>query len=148
VRVVRPMAVTAATAVLVLTAGCASGDESSSGDESPSAAATGGASGGPATLSPSQSPPATAANVKVIAVAVAGGKVTPALGRVTVSKGQTVKIVVTTDKADEVHVHGYEKEAATEPGSPTVIELVADQTGTFEVETHESNKVLFLLQVQ
>ena len=51
-----------------------------------------------------------------IQVAVKDGKVTPATHRVPVAKGDTVKLVVTTDTADEVHVHGVDIEKATSPG--------------------------------
>jgi len=158
--IVRSLAV-AAAALAVLAAGCSSGSQSpaassttgTTGSPSPTATASGSPTPGD-TSTTSASPTATGGNavdvgnVKVIAVAVAGGKVIPPPSRVKVRKGQTVKIVVITDTADEVHVHGYDKEAETTAGSPTTIEFAATQTGLFEVETHKSKKVLFSLQVQ
>ena len=46
--------------------------------------------------------------VKTIKVAVKGGKVVPSAHREKVPQGDTVRLVVTTDTADEVHVHGYD----------------------------------------
>jgi len=34
------------------------------------------------------------------------------------------------------------------PGQPTTIEFTANQTGVFEVETHQSNLLLLQLQVR
>ncbi|GAA0438735.1 hypothetical protein Acor_78990 [Acrocarpospora corrugata] len=85
---------------------------------------------------------------KEIAVTIAGGAVTPPPGRIEVAKGQQVKISVTSDVADEAHVHGYDKSAALQPGAAASIEFVADQDGLFEVETHESGLQLFQLVVQ
>jgi hypothetical protein len=86
--------------------------------------------------------------VKEITVTIAGRKVTPPPGRIEVAEGQTVRITVTGDAADEAHLHGYDKEAELKPGVPASIEFVADQTGLFEMETHESGLQLFQLVVR
>ena len=150
----RHIGLVTAAAVTALLAGCASGTSSGSDSAAPpaptspatttpgTAAPAGGASTGTA------QPPAADPNVKVFKVAITGGKVIPKVKRVIAQKGQTVRIVVTSDKADKIHVHGYEKEAALTPGQPTTIQFPADQTGLFEVETHESKKVLFMLEVE
>ncbi|WP_432930660.1 hypothetical protein ACQPZZ_09020 [Microbispora sp. CA-135349] len=86
--------------------------------------------------------------VKEITVTIAGRKVTPPPGRIEVTKGQTVRITVTSDTADEAHLHGYDKAASLQPGTPASIEFVADETGLFEMETHESGLQLFQLLVR
>ena len=86
--------------------------------------------------------------VKEITVTIAGRTVTPPPGRIEVTKGQTVRITVTGDAADEAHLHGYDKEAELQPGTPASIEFVADQTGLFEMETHGSGLQLFQLVVR
>lgn len=83
-----------------------------------------------------------------IQVAVKDGKVTPATHREPVVKGDTVKLVVTTDTADEVHVHGVEIEKETLPGKPVTITFVAKDPGIYEVETHESGLQLLQLEVR
>ncbi|MBP2706153.1 hypothetical protein JOL79_20290 [Microbispora sp. RL4-1S] len=100
------------------------------------------ACGGSSTPASADAPP------KDITVTIAGGKVTPEPGRIEVTKGQTVRIKVTSDVADEAHVHGYDKEASLQPGTPASIEFVADETGLFEVETHETELQLFQLVVR
>jgi ABC-type glycerol-3-phosphate transport system substrate-binding protein len=83
-----------------------------------------------------------------IRVAVNNGKVTPATHREPVTKGDTVKLVVTTDTADEVHVHGVDIEKETSPGKPVTITFVAKDPGIYEVETHESGLQLLQLEVR
>ena len=83
-----------------------------------------------------------------IQVAVKDGKVTPATHREPVAQGDTVKLVVTTDTADEVHVHGVDIEKETLPGEPATITFVAKDPGIYEVETHESGLQLLQLEVR
>jgi hypothetical protein len=45
-------------------------------------------------------------------------------------------------------VHGYDEKASLQPGAPATIELVADASRPFEVETHESELRLFQLVVR
>lgn len=71
-----------------------------------------------------------------IDVTIAKGKVSPSDAQYDVSKESPVTINVTSDSADTAHVHGYEIEKNVAPGTPLVISFTADQTGSFEVETH------------
>lgn len=98
----------------------------------------------PTAVSPSTNPP----NVHVVEIRITGGKVSPPPGRVDIARGETVRLVVHSDAADEVHVHGYDRETQVGPGSDAVIEFVADKTGLFEVETHERGLVLTQLAVR
>jgi hypothetical protein len=93
-------------------------------------------------------PATTEGDVELFEFQIAGGKASPPLDRATVDQGATVRIVVTSDQPDEVHLHGYDRSAAVGPGEQGVIEFVADQAGLFELETHESGLVLLQLQVQ
>lgn len=89
---------------------------------------------------------AAAATVQ-LSVAIAGGTVTPAATNVAVPVGSPVELTVTSDVADVIHVHGYDLEQAVSPGAPVTFDFTADQTGTFEVETHESGLLLLKLVV-
>lgn len=139
-------------ALLMATSACA-GSDAAAPAQSAAPASTESAPAAPAESAPAApSDPAAAAPadpaVKEITVTVAGRKVTPPPGRIEVAKGQTVRITVTGDAADEAHLHGYDKEADLKPGVPASIEFVADQTGLFEMETHESGLQLFQLVVR
>lgn len=90
----------------------------------------------------------TADGVVEVTVEVRDGEVHPGTRRVEVPEGSQVRLVITSDVDDEVHVHGYDAETALEAGRPSTLELVADQTGVFEVETHEGGLELVQLQVR
>ena len=83
-----------------------------------------------------------------IEVQVAGGQVSGDTGRVPVTVGEHVTLVITSDVADEVHVHGYDLETALSPGQPAEIAFDATIPGVFEVELHEAGTLLLSLQVQ
>jgi heme/copper-type cytochrome/quinol oxidase subunit 2 len=83
-----------------------------------------------------------------IVVSVKDGKVSPKAHRVKVAEGSPVQILVSSDVDDEVHVHGYDIERELSAGQPTTIEFTANQTGVFEVETHQSSLLLLQLQVR
>lgn len=49
--------------------------------------------------------------------------------------------------AESLHVHGYVKSLDLKPGKPASVVFTADTKGIFEVETHESGKLVCKLQV-
>ncbi len=61
--------------------------------------------------------------------------------------GDQVDIVVLTNVADEIHVHGYDIMFEAEPGVPVEISFVADAQGIFEVELEGSALKLFEIKV-
>ena len=84
---------------------------------------------------------------KQITVTVAGDTITPKPATVTVKAGQPITLTVTSDRADEVHVHGIDKELELEAGVAGTLSFTATPAGSYEVETHKSGKLLFKLQV-
>ena len=83
----------------------------------------------------------------VLSVNVRGGSVEGA-SRQRAPLNQPVTIRVTSDVAEEVHVHGYDKRAAVTAGSSVDITFVANIPGVFEVEFERSHKLLFSLEVR
>jgi hypothetical protein len=143
-----PHALAGLTAVVALSlTGCAGTDSSASegtGSSSPSSS-TG--SSAPAESSAAQTT-RTEAMGQRIAVEVVGGQVTGDTGRVPVPAGEQVTLVVTSDVADTVHVHGYDLEAALARATPTTLTFDATVPGVFEVELHDAGTVLLTLQVE
>ena len=82
-----------------------------------------------------------------IDVGYAGGSITGG-GRRSAALGQTVVIKVTSDIADEVHLHGYDKKADAAPGTVATITFIADKPGIFEVELEKKGLKLFELEVK
>ncbi|MBG0829285.1 hypothetical protein HS041_16075 [Planomonospora sp. ID67723] len=83
-----------------------------------------------------------------VEITITGGRVSPAPGRVEAVKGHAVRLVVTSDIADELHIHGFDLTHPLEAGEPATVDFVADRTGLFEVETHESGLVLTQIAVR
>ncbi|WP_328996471.1 cupredoxin domain-containing protein [Kribbella sp. NBC_01245] len=82
-----------------------------------------------------------------IDVVIANGKVSPSGVSVKAKAGQTVRITGTSDVEEQLHVHGYEKELDLAPGKPKAVTFKADTKGAFEIETHESAKLVAKLVV-
>lgn len=122
-------------AVLLLLSGCA---------EAPQAASA------PAPTSASATAPATAAApaARTVRVSYRGGQVSGDTGTVAITRGEAVQIVVTSDVADEVHLHGYDEEAPLPAGRPVTLAFTADIPGEFELELHDSGAQLATLQVR
>ncbi|MFE5805957.1 hypothetical protein [Streptomyces sp. NPDC056491] len=85
---------------------------------------------------------------RTVTITVRDGKVSPAPARTELRRGERVALRVTSDRADTLHVHGYDKELALPAGQEATLILTADRTGLFEVETHESSLVLTQLLVR
>ena len=97
---------------------------------------------------PAGSPVPATAEVTPLTLVLADGEVTgdTPLARLTV--GRPVRLTVTSDVADELHVHGVDETLALEPGEPAVLEFTPEAPGRFEVELHEARRVLTRLQVR
>ena len=126
-----------ALAALVLAlglAGCSSGGDEGSAQPSGTTAASGTTE--------------AASTAQTVQIRVTGGQVETAERRVKVPLGSDVRLEVTADQADEVHLHGYDRKVDIEPGTPAVLEFQADTPGVFEVELEEAALKLVELQVE
>lgn len=86
----------------------------------------------------------------IVEIRIADGRVLTEVDRVPVGVGDTVRMAVDSDVADEVHVHGIEEVLQVEPGQRTVLEFVVPEgtaPGLYEVETHDSALLLLQLEV-
>jgi hypothetical protein len=146
-RFARHCAVLAAVALLALTA-CGGDDDEptvAGGQPSTTAAAPTTAGGSPVTTA---APPTTGAPGTVLSVTVRGGSVVEGASRQRATLNQPVTIRVTSDVAEEVHVHGYDKIFPVAANSRGETTFVANIPGVFEVEFERSHKVLFTLEVR
>src|SRR5215831_14222369 len=71
---------------------------------------------------------------KTIAITYKDGNVVGGLVHKTVDKDTKVTLVVRSDVADEVHLHGYDKHVDVTPGTPARLAFVASIPGRFVVE--------------
>lgn len=143
---------------MLVLAGCGGGDSDSgaSPSQTPSSPASTPASiptmtptpGKPNTSTPSNTTDPSGEQADVtINVTVANGKVNPSGATIKAKAGQTVLVTAVSDAPDEVHIHGYDKELPLTPGKPASVKFTANMKGTFEIETHESDKLVAKLVV-
>ncbi len=84
----------------------------------------------------------------VIKATVANGEVETRSNEVDVPLGETVEIIVSSDRDDEVHVHGYDLFEPVKAGKSTRLRFTADIPGVFEVELEDAGLTLLELRVQ
>ena len=73
---------------------------------------------------------------EVTRIQISGGAPVGGVRRVAAKKGETVRIVVTADAPDDIHLHGYDIERQAGPGQPARFTFRADIEGIFEIESH------------
>lgn len=91
--------------------------------------------------------PTTTLAARLIEVVVRRGSVEGG-GRHEVPLNERIRLRVTSDAAEEVHVHGYEHRFAVGPTGPAEITFVANLPGVFEVELEKAHRRLFSLEVK
>jgi hypothetical protein len=166
-RHVKPRRTSAAalTAVLmVLVTSCAKSDDGAppaavASSPSTSAAATPAASATPTPSAPSPpsitpTAPASPADEDdgadvTVRIALAGGRPTERPEPVVeIEQGQIFELIVSSDEAHEIHVHGYDESFEIPAGGEGSATFEADQTGVWEVEIEDTGSKLFDLRVQ
>jgi hypothetical protein len=94
------------------------------------------------TTPPAPPPPA---NIRIV---VRGGEPVGGIRNVTVAKGRRVVLIVNSDVADEVHLHGYNLKRDVEPGTPARLPFRATINGTVEVELEQRGVPLARITTQ
>jgi hypothetical protein len=112
------------------------GDEDEKVDETPAAQTA----ESPTATSPSaKEPPADGPDaIEVQTIELRDHRVSGGPVEIKATKGQTVRFVVRSDAADDIHLHGYDVERHVAPGRPARFSVKADVEGIFEVESHEA----------
>jgi hypothetical protein len=78
-------------------------------------------------------PPPTAQ----VRITVRDGRPVGGIRQVTVARGRRVVLIVTSDVADHIHLHGYDVSRDVVPGKPTRLTFRATIVGTVEVELED-----------
>lgn len=73
---------------------------------------------------------------------------TPTTRHFAVKQGRNVELVVDSEIADEVHIHGYDLGADVAPGQPATISFAADAPGLFEIELEQHHFAIAELEVR
>lgn len=100
---------------------------------------------------PSSKPAATTtaqAAAPVTRIRVVGGKPVGGVQDITVKQGDRIRLVVTADQPEHVHLHGYDIEKPVGPGAPARYDVPATINGVFEIELEDSSVQLAKLTVE
>lgn len=100
----------------------------------------------PATTADSTTTTSTGPDVTVIDIVLTGGTV-ERMERFDVPLDSAVRVTVTADVADEIHLHGYDLYADVTPQTQAVLEFDATIPGVFEIELEGSGVLIGELQV-
>lgn len=120
------------------------GNDSASGSTTTTSTTT--AAGATTSTTPPAPPaPPPPANVRIV---VRDGEPVGGIRNVTVSKGRRVVLIVNSDVADEVHLHGYNLKRDVEPGTPARLPFRATINGTVEVELEQRGVPLARITTQ
>ena len=84
---------------------------------------------------------------QTLTVEVVGGAPVGGHQRVAVDLGSVVALMVTSDTAEGVHVHGYDILRAVSDGHPAHFAFIAAIPGVFEVELEGSGRLLLQLEI-
>ena len=102
-----------------------------------------------ATPSPTDTRPTnTSPTGDVIRIEVVDGKPSPPARVERVALGEPVTLAVTSDVADEVHVHGYDTHVDLVAGQESTLTFTADIPGRFEVELEGAGTLLVEIEVK
>jgi FtsP/CotA-like multicopper oxidase with cupredoxin domain len=99
---------------------------------------TGGTADGGGATAPTETeaPPPPPPEPEVTRLRMQGGSVVGGAQDIEVERGDVVRIVVTSDAPDEIHLHGYDITRNAGPGQPARFRFRADAEGAFEIESH------------
>ena len=136
-----------ACAAALVIGGCAA--KTPTAGVSPTASRTTTVSPTPAAApTPTASPTPTVSAVRTITISVQGRNIVPKPSSVSIKKGETLRLVVTTAADDILHAHGFGVEQPLLAGKPTTADLVGAEPGQYEVETHEPALLLLVVRVR
>lgn len=130
------------------TVGAARDESDDSTTTTPTAETTTTAAGGGAPTSAAPAAGGDAPGDGVIELTITGGNVEGGARREQVKQGAQVTIRVTSDVADELHVHTYDLKLDLVPGQSADLTFLARIPGVFEVELEERRKKVLELEVR
>ncbi len=107
-----------------------------------------GSSNGSTTSTAGATTTTTPAKPVTVSIVVENGAPKGGIVRATVNKDDHVVLVVKSDVADEIHLHGYDKKTDVTAGGTARLPFVANIPGRFEVELESRSVQIADLTVQ
>lgn len=85
----------------------------------------------------------------VVEITIERGSVTPVNATMSATVGQPITLRVTSDAADELHVHATpERSFAVEPKAEQAFQFTAEVPGNVDVELHHLDRTVATIRVQ
>lgn len=122
-------------------------DEETTSSTTTTATATERTTTTPATAVATTARPATTPGPETSTITVKGGQPVGGVQEIEAERGDELRIRVTADAPEDVHLHGYDIEKPVGPGEPAVFNIDANLEGIFEIELHGSAVQIGSLQV-
>jgi hypothetical protein len=88
------------------------------------------------TRTEAESPPEPPPKPPVTRIRIKDGQVVGGSRTVETAQGDKVRIVISSDAGDELHLHGYDITKNSGPGEKAVFDFKANLEGVFELESH------------
>ena len=85
---------------------------------------------------------------QTVELEISGGRLVSGPNRIPLLQGQAVRLLVTADETDELHLHGYDLTLDLPAGLQAELAFVAEHAGRFEYELHSAHRVIGALEVQ
>jgi hypothetical protein len=126
--------------LVILAAGCGGGGSSATSTETTGTTTT--------TITTTTTTTTTSAAPTTIRIPVVGGVPQNGIVRATVHEGDRVVLVVTSDVADEIHLHGYDLQTDVAAGGTARLPFTATIPGRFEVELERRSTQIADLTVE
>jgi hypothetical protein len=146
--------VVSAVLALGLTVGACGGDGDDPDDAAGSAATSTTAAPGAGTTEESTTTTTTTTSAAAtdepaggIVLEIVGGNAVGGVRREKVKQGSEVRLRITSDVADELHVHTYDLTVDVEPGEPAELVFEATIPGIHEIELEKRRKKVLELEV-
>ena len=84
----------------------------------------------------------------IVPIRIRDGRPVGGVRHATVKRGRQVRLVVRSDTADHVHVHGYDLFRDVAPGAPAQLAFRATIAGRFEIELEDRGLQIAELEVR
>jgi hypothetical protein len=123
------------------------GDSASKGDTTP-ASTPASSTGTGTTATTTSTTAAKPAGPPVFRITVSGGKPVGGIEKIKVNKGETINLVVKSDVADEIHIHGYDFHKDVAAGGTVRFRFPATIDGSFEIELEGRKQQIAALTVE
>jgi hypothetical protein len=99
------------------------------------------------TTAPTETQPPPKPKIARALIVVRGGEPVGGIRRLSLRKDRRLILVVRSDVADHVHVHGYDVMRDVAPGAPARFDLRTTIVGRFEIELEDRHKQIAQLTV-